>query len=283
MNAPSVSMLEMLRTLQILFDATLSSGRRSWTLFRTRRCIVSRCFGNIPKQAAPLSGTYDPNVVCRVRMGWCHSRAPKPSGRGITRTLPLRSGIWWGARYCGGFSPTCSSVPRLWSISSREQIGSPMSGIQSFLGDQPGVGTSLVTLDVALLNDADRAVIVAMVAVRMVQMSVDQIVDVIAVGHGRVAAAGTMQVSRLMSAALMIGRATVGIGCAHVEAVFVDVVAMRMVQMTVVQVVDVVAMPDCRMPAVRTVLVIVMGVMRFVAGAHGLLRQDDAGSVCSAA
>lgn len=62
-----------------------------------------------------------------------------------------------------------------------------------------------------LLNDGDRAVIVAVAAMRMVQMPVHQIIDVIAVRHGRMTAAGTMHMPGFVPAALMIGRTPVRI------------------------------------------------------------------------
>ena len=47
--------------------------------------------------------------------------------------------------------------------------------------------------------------------------------------------------------------------------------------MTIVQKVDVVAMPDGGVAAVRTVLMVVMGVMRFVTGAHTAVSLVEVG------
>ena len=54
--------------------------------------------------------------------------------------------------------------------------------------------------------------VVAMVTVRMVQVAVDQVVDVVTVRDGFVATTGTMDVVGLMAAALVLGGAAVGIG-----------------------------------------------------------------------
>ena len=55
---------------------------------------------------------------------------------------------------------------------------------------------------------------------------------------------------------------------ADLESVLIDMIGMRVVQMSIMQIVDMIAVPDGRVPAVRPVLVIVMGMMRFIAGAH---------------
>jgi hypothetical protein len=54
-------------------------------------------------------------------------------------------------------------------------------------------------------------VVVAVVAVRVMQVAADVIVHVVAVGHRLVAAAGAVDVARLMAAATMVGRAHVGV------------------------------------------------------------------------
>lgn len=51
-----------------------------------------------------------------------------------------------------------------------------------------------------------------MVAVRMMQVAVDQIVDMIAVWHRFVTASGPVHMARIMTTAPMLRRALVGIG-----------------------------------------------------------------------
>jgi hypothetical protein len=111
-------------------------------------------------------------------------------------------------------------------------------------------------------------VIVAVVAVRVVQMAVDQIVDVVAVRHRLVAATRPVLVPRLVAGAAVIGRAAVGIAGRHLDDVLVDVIAVGMVQVAVVQIVDVVAVANGAMTAVGTVLVRVIGVVRLRARGH---------------
>lgn len=52
--------------------------------------------------------------------------------------------------------------------------------------------------------------VVAMVAVRVVQVAVDQVVDVVTVRDGFVAATGAMDVAGLVAAAFVLGRAAPG-------------------------------------------------------------------------
>jgi hypothetical protein len=81
-----------------------------------------------------------------------------------------------------------------------------------------------------------------MVAVGVVQVAIDQIVDVIAVGDGFVAAALSMDVSSIMSAALMVGGAAVRVLVSDLNHMLIDVIAVRMMQMRIVQIVDVALM-----------------------------------------
>lgn len=53
--------------------------------------------------------------------------------------------------------------------------------------------------------------VVAMIFMGMMEMAVDQIVDVIAMRHSLVAAAGSVNVVRRVSSAAMVRRATIGI------------------------------------------------------------------------
>ncbi|MEX3690629.1 hypothetical protein AB3X91_16100 [Paraburkholderia sp. BR14263] len=111
--------------------------------------------------------------------------------------------------------------------------------------------------------------VIAVVAVRVVEMAVDQIIDVIAMRYRFVSAARAVDVARFMATA--VGCAFVRILCADLDPVFVDVIAVRMMQMAVMQIVYVVAMPDGGVSAARAMLMLMVSVMRFVASAHACL------------
>lgn len=120
------------------------------------------------------------------------------------------------------------------------------------------------------MGDLHGAVVVAVIPVRVMEMSVDQIVDMVAVRYGFVSAAGTVPVVLVVSAAGVIGRAAAGIAIAHLDGVLVDVIAVGVMEMAVVQVVDVVTVPDRGMAARRAMLVRVVGVNLVIVRGHGI-------------
>jgi hypothetical protein len=91
--------------------------------------------------------------------------------------------------------------------------------------------------------------IIAVIPVGMMQVSVDQIVDVIAVRHRLVPASRTVHVPAVVSAAAVLGRAPVRIGGRYLDRVLVHVIGVHMVQMAVVEIVDVIAVANSGMPA----------------------------------
>lgn len=99
-------------------------------------------------------------------------------------------------------------------------------------------------------------------------MAVDEIVDMIAVRDGFVAAAWAMDVSGIMSGAAMVRRTTIRVLVAHLNPMLVDMIGVRMVKMTIVEIVDMVAMPNRDVAALRSVRVIVIGMMGKIAGGH---------------
>lgn len=107
-----------------------------------------------------------------------------------------------------------------------------------------------------------------MVAVRIVQVAIDQIADVVTMRHGLMAATRTVDMTRLVTTATVLGRATGGVGLRDGNHVFVDVVAVRMVQVTIMQIVDMAFVADGGVAAARTMLVVVVVVVGQVALAH---------------
>jgi hypothetical protein len=83
-----------------------------------------------------------------------------------------------------------------------------------------------------------------MSAVRMVKMTSDQEIDVVAVRDRFVTAAGPVLVLALMAPTIVIGRASLWIPAPDLDHVFVDVAVMGMMQVAIMQVVDMIAMPE---------------------------------------
>ena len=123
------------------------------------------------------------------------------------------------------------------------------------------------------LRQLQLAVIVAVVAVRMMQVAVHEIIDVIAVRDRFVAATGAVDMRGVVAGA---GRGVaVGIRGADFDDVLIDMPRVRMMQMPVVQVIDVPVVLHRSVAAVGAVLVVVVGMN--VAGAHsggGLLLGE---------
>jgi hypothetical protein len=108
-----------------------------------------------------------------------------------------------------------------------------------------------------------------MAVMGVMQPTVHDVIDVITVGHPFVSAAWPMCVR-----ASGVGRATRGIGVADLEGVLVDVIPMHVMQMTIVEIIDMVTMAHGRVSTVRTMLVIVIGMMLLGAQGHGFARQS---------
>lgn len=106
-----------------------------------------------------------------------------------------------------------------------------------------------------------------MVGVDVVQAAIHQVVDMIAMGNGFVAAIGAMDVIGRMATALAVG-ALVGIGGVDGEGVLVHVIAMHVVQVAIVKIVDVPVVLDGGVSAIRPMLMAVIGVMLVAATAH---------------
>jgi hypothetical protein len=100
-------------------------------------------------------------------------------------------------------------------------------------------------------------VIVAVLAVGVVQMTIDQVVVVVAVRDGLVPAVWPVNVPGLVSAAIVVGGTGVGMSVIDRDPVLVDVSFVGMVQVAVVQIVDVVFVAHGNVTAVIAVGVLV--------------------------
>jgi hypothetical protein len=111
-------------------------------------------------------------------------------------------------------------------------------------------------------------VIIAVPVVRVMQMTIDEIVDMIAVGDRFMPAARAMHVSRLMAAAHMVRRAAIRIDRRDRQHMFVHMAAMHVMQMPIMKIVDMTVVLHSRMPAARAMLMGMVGVMWLFAIRH---------------
>src|ERR1700738_1128402 len=102
-----------------------------------------------------------------------------------------------------------------------------------------------------------------MIAVRMVQAAVHQIVEMVAMRHPFMPAVWTVLVG-----AGDFRRALHGICGVDRDDMLVDVIFMHVVEMAVVKVVDMAIMANSRVPAARAMLVGMIGMMLVGAGRH---------------
>ena len=110
--------------------------------------------------------------------------------------------------------------------------------------------------------------VIAVVAVGVMQAAIDDVVDVIAVGYGFVAATGTVDMAGLMAFAGLAGGAAVGVGLVDGQGVLVNVVTVWVVQVAVMHIVHVIAVADGRVAAAGAMGVIMVFVVGQFAVAH---------------
>jgi hypothetical protein len=107
------------------------------------------------------------------------------------------------------------------------------------------------------LGHFDGPVVVAVVAVWVMEVTADQVVDVLAVGDRLVAAVRSVLVFALVFGAVVAGRAVGGIGLADRQYVALDAARAVMVQLTLVEMIHVIVVADGGMTAAWAVLVVV--------------------------
>lgn len=114
-------------------------------------------------------------------------------------------------------------------------------------------------------DDPHRTVVIAMVAMGVVQVAADQVVGVIAVRHRLMATDGTVNMVGRVPIAGVIGRASVGIGGIGRQTMLIGVVAVGVVQVAIVEIVHMVGVGDGGVATTGT-----MGVLVVRVGAAGL-------------
>jgi hypothetical protein len=93
--------------------------------------------------------------------------------------------------------------------------------------------------------------VITMAFMRVMEVAIDQIVDMLAMRHGFVAAVRPVCMPLLMACALMFRGATFWIGRADFYYMLINVTAVRVMQVPVMQVIDVPVVHDPGMAAVR--------------------------------
>lgn len=121
--------------------------------------------------------------------------------------------------------------------------------------------------------------VVAVVTVRVMEVALYQVVDMVTVRHGLVAATRAVLMAGFVPAAVMGRRAADRVYAVHLEAVFVDMVLVRVMEVPFVQVIDMPIVDDRGVTAAGTVYVVVWPFVLLMA--HGSLPFLSA--ACSSA
>ena len=180
------------------------------------------------------------------------SRQKRPMRRreaGSQQRTPILDKVPDGALNCQGVCPFNSALCNMDVICTQV-----MGGAQLFVSRASG--------------QFEGPVIVAMAAVRVVQMAIDEIIRVVAMRNRLMAAAGTVDMICGMAAALVVRGATVRICGGDFDHMLIDMVPVDMVEMAVVQIVNMPGMMDGDMAAIAAVLVAVVGMVGKCAGGH---------------
>ena len=129
-------------------------------------------------------------------------------------------------------------------------------------------GTDGIYLSSFTGNDLERSMIVAMIAVRVMQATLDEIINVIAMRHGGVAALWTMDMRGFVALVAVFRRAAVRVAVAHLDHMLSDAVAAWMMQMAVVKIVNMVAVLDGEVSTAWTMTMWMFGGREMAMRAH---------------
>ena len=120
----------------------------------------------------------------------------------------------------------------------------------------------LGTVTAATLSSLHLAMVIAVTVMRIMEVTVDQIIDMVAMRHCFMSAAGPMHMLCGMYGAFVLRRAIFRIGRGYVDRMLIDVAFMLVMQMAVVQIVDVTIVHDPGVSALRAVHMIMIFVLR---------------------
>ncbi|MCH9809464.1 MAG: hypothetical protein K0U74_17200 [Alphaproteobacteria bacterium] len=107
-----------------------------------------------------------------------------------------------------------------------------------------------------------------MITMRVVQVAIDQVANMVAVRDGFVTATWAMNMPGLVPVAAMVRRAGVWIPVAHFNHMLVHVVAVGMMQVPIMQIINVITVLDGGVPAAGAMVVWMIFVFWIIAVAH---------------
>jgi hypothetical protein len=117
-------------------------------------------------------------------------------------------------------------------------------------------------------DDVQLAVIVAMSAVRMVQMAIHQVINMVAMRHGFVAAIGTVSVGLLIGGAALVWRTFLRIRRSHLNLMVIHMITVSVMQVAIVKIISVAVVFHGGVPAVWAMHVAVSPWVLLVSVSH---------------
>ncbi|SCX35583.1 hypothetical protein [Agrobacterium rosae] len=120
-------------------------------------------------------------------------------------------------------------------------------------------------------DDFEWTVVIAMVAVLVMKTSFNQIVNMVTMRHGFMAAVRAVDMAMIVADMVLDRTAAIGVVITHLDDVFIDMIAMGMMEVSIMQVVNMVAMFDGHVAAVGAMFMVVVIMMWKIAIAHGEL------------
>lgn len=104
-----------------------------------------------------------------------------------------------------------------------------------------------------MLHDLQRTMVIAMIAVRMVQAPVDEIIDMVSMGDGLMAAIWAMPMRCIVPFRRLVGRAAIGVLGCNFDDVLVGAATFNMLQASLIKIIDVVSMANRDVATARPV------------------------------
>jgi hypothetical protein len=120
-------------------------------------------------------------------------------------------------------------------------------------------------------------VIVAVIAMRMMQASIDKIIQVVAMWNRLMTASRAMLMRRIVSTGAVLQGAAIRIGGCDFHHVFLNTALIHVLQVTVVEVIDVALMPNRDVTTVRPVDMVI-GAVGMTRGGHASSFPEHKGS-----
>ena len=103
--------------------------------------------------------------------------------------------------------------------------------------------------------------VIAMTIVRMMEMSIDQIINMVAMRNCLMSTVRPMHMLRRVSGAFMLRRAVLRIGRGYANHMFIDMAFMRIMQMAIVQIINMVFVHDTGVAALGPMRMIMIFVL----------------------